>query len=62
MQGDAAGFGLEELFADGREGDGCVREFPLRVRGRFDFRAKGAAKDLMAEADAAEADVWSFDP
>lgn len=53
---------VEKLRAHGREGDGRVRKLPLFVRGGVDFGAEGTAEDLVAETDAAEADVRAVLP
>lgn len=63
VQVDGVGGGVvEELGADGREGDGRVGEFPFAVGGGADGGAEGAAENLVAEADAAEADVGAVLP
>lgn len=53
---------VEQPRADGSQFDGGVRQLPLTVGRRVDFAAEGTAEDLMAETDAAEADVGPFLP
>lgn len=48
---------VEQSSADGSQFDGGVRQLPLTIGRRFDFAAEGTAEDLVAETDAAEADV-----
>ncbi len=63
VQVDGVGRGVvEELGADGGDGDGRVGELPFAVGGGADGGAEGAAADLVAEADAAEADVGAVLP
>lgn len=53
---------IEESCADGGEGDGRVGELPLAVGGGVDFGPERTTEDLVAEADAAEADVGALLP
>ena len=53
---------VEQPSADGSQFDGRVRQLPFTVGRRVDFAAEGTAEDLVAETDAAEADVGPFLP
>jgi hypothetical protein len=50
----------EEGLTEGRKLDGRVRELPVVVGVGLDAGAEGAAEDLVAEADACEADVGAM--
>lgn len=53
---------IEELCADGCKSNGRMRKFPFAIGGGVDFCAERPAEDLVAEADAAEADVGTLLP
>lgn len=63
MQMDLSAFRIiEEPSADRGQGDGGMCQFPFAVGGGIDLGAEGAAEDLVAEADAAEADIGALLP
>lgn len=55
-------FGAEEAAADFGQFNLCMCQFPILVRVRLDGAAQHPTEELVSEADAAEAHLWSLPP